>query len=103
MKLLTAATLFAAATMVRSNGILSGFPFAYDALLQLWQLLSDGLSVGAVTRLGVIVLGGCIVAVGIILPQFIAYASFCLPDGVSRPWCQWAIPSIYGWVQDQNW
>lgn len=103
VKVLTAAALFAAATMVRSNGILSGFLFAYDALLQLGQLVSRGLCMDRVIRLAVVVLGGCIVAVGMILPQVAAYATFCMSEGVSRPWCQWTIPSIYGWVQDQYW
>lgn len=102
VKVLTAAVLFAAATTVRSNGILSGFLFAYDALLQLWRLMSNGPSVSAIHRLGVIILGGCTVAVGTIWPQFVAYKTFCTDD-VSRPWCQWTLPSIYGWVQEQYW
>lgn len=103
VKIVTAAALFAAATMVRSNGILSGFLFAFDALLQLRRFLSEGFSFALVTRLGVIILGGCIVAVGMILPQFAAYETFCLEKGVSRAWCQWTIPSIYGWVQNRYW
>lgn len=103
VKVLTAAALFAAATMVRSNGLLSGFLFAYDAALLLWRLLSNGLSVDSVIRLGFIILGGCIVAVGFILPQFVAYTAFCMSEGVSRPWCERTIPSIYGWVQEQYW
>lgn len=102
VKVLTAAVLFAVATTVRSNGILSGFLFAYDALVQLWRLMSNGPSVAAIHRLGVIILGGCTVAVGMIWPQFVAYTMLC-NDGVSRPWCRWTLPSIYGWVQEKYW
>lgn len=101
-KVLTAAVFFATATAVRSNGILSGFLFAYDAWILLWRLVSEGLSAKAVVRLGVIILGGCIVATGMIWPQFVAYTTFCTGN-VTRPWCQWTIPSIYGWVQEQYW
>lgn len=102
VKVLTSAVLFAAATMVRSNGILSGFLFAYDALILAWRIMSDGPSVRVLARLGVTILGGCVVAVGMVWPQFVAYTTYCT-EGVSRPWCQWTIPSIYGWVQDHYW
>lgn len=103
VKLLGAAVLFAVATTVRSNGILSGFLFAYDAVWQLRRVLSHGLSWDVVVRLGVIVVGGCVVALGFVLPQVVAYTTYCLPDSTARPWCQWTIPSIYGWVQEQYW
>lgn len=103
VKLLASAVLFAAATMVRSNGIISGFLFAYDALILAWRIVSGGPSIKAVARLSVIILGGCIVAVGMIWPQFVAYTAYCMTEGISRPWCQRTIPSIYGWVQDRYW
>lgn len=103
IKLLTAAVIFAAATTVRSNGILSGFLFAYDAFLQLWKIGSQGLSLDGCVHLSVIIIGGCIVALGIIFPQFIAYMTHCTSHAVSRPWCQWTLPSIYAWVQNKYW
>ena len=102
-KLLGAAVLFAVATTVRSNGILSGFLFAYDAVWQLRRVFCHGLSWDVVVRLGAIVVGGCVVALGFVLPQVVAYTTYCLPDSTARPWCQWTIPSIYGWVQEQYW
>lgn len=102
-KLLSAALLFAVATTVRSNGILSGFLFAYDAVWQFRRVIVHGLSVDAVVRLGVIVLGGCVVGLGMVLPQIVAYSTYCLDDSITRPWCQWTVPSIYGWVQEQYW
>lgn len=103
VKLLGAALLFAVATTVRSNGILSGFLFAYDAVWLLRRGVLHGLSGDAVLRLGVIVLGGCVVGLGMVLPQVIAYTTYCQDDSITRPWCQWTIPSIYGWVQEQYW
>lgn len=100
-KLLGAAIFFAVATTVRSNGILSGFLFAYDAICQLRRVILHGLSRDVVVRLSVLVLGGCVVALGMVLPQWVAYTTYCTT--CSRQWCQWTLPSIYGWVQDQYW
>ncbi|KAH8428207.1 ER membrane glycoprotein subunit of the GPI transamidase complex-like protein, variant 3 [Aspergillus melleus] len=102
-KLLLAALVFSAATVVRSNGFLSGFLFAYDALVQLQRLLSRGVSVDAFVHLGVVVISGCILALGFVVPQLFAYAQYCMTEDVSRPWCRRLIPSIYGWVQDNYW
>lgn len=99
-KLLGAAVFFAVATTVRSNGILSGFLFAYDAIWQLRRLLLHGLSFDVAVRLAVIIVGGFVVALGLVLPQWVAYTTYCTDN---RPWCQWTIPSIYGWVQGQYW
>ncbi|KAJ5086555.1 hypothetical protein NUU61_007862 [Penicillium alfredii] len=102
-RVLTAAALFAIATMVRSNGILSGFLFAYDACVLAWGTLTQGPSIHNTLRLVVIVLGGCIVASGMVIPQLLAYRTYCMPDAGSRPWCGWTVPSIYGWVQERYW
>ncbi|KAE8132352.1 GPI mannosyltransferase 2 [Aspergillus pseudotamarii] len=101
--LLLAAALLSIATAVRSNGILSGALFAYDALLQLRMIISQGISGDNLLRLGVIVVGGCVVALGLIVPQWIAYTAFCMSDEPLRPWCEQLIPSIYGWVQVHYW
>lgn len=100
---LTAAVIFAFATLVRSNGILSGFLFAYDAALLAWSIVTQGPSRRAIRRLGVIVLGGSIVALGMIVPQIMAYRTYCTLETNSRPWCSWAVPSIYSWVQGHYW
>ncbi|KAH2444774.1 ER membrane glycoprotein subunit of the GPI transamidase complex-like protein [Aspergillus fumigatus] len=103
LKLLAAAVLISAATAVRSNGILGGVLFAYDALLQLPQILSRGLSLAVVSRLAVIVLGGCVIALGMAVPQYIAFNAFCMTSNAPRPWCGWTIPSIYRFVQEKYW
>ncbi|KAJ5815092.1 hypothetical protein N7474_006869 [Penicillium riverlandense] len=101
--LLTSAALFAVATTVRSNGILSGFLFAYDAAVLVWRTFSQGLSLHNTIRLGMVVLGGCIVALGTIVPQFLAWRVYCASATDPRPWCEWTVPSISAWVQGHYW
>lgn len=103
IQVLTAAALFAVATMVRSNGILSGFLFAYDALMVGWAILTQYPSLHNIRRLSVIILGGCIVALGMLVPQVLAYRAYCMSEENLRPWCSLTVPSIYGWVQGYYW
>ncbi|KAE8148777.1 GPI mannosyltransferase 2 [Aspergillus avenaceus] len=103
VKLLLAAIIFSIPTTVRSNGILSGALFAYDALLQLWRMSSQGVSGVTLIRLAAIVGGGCLVGLGFIVPQWIAYTEFCMEERSVRPWCGRPIPSIYVWVQAHYW
>lgn len=100
---LAAALLFSLATLVRSNGILSGFLFAYDAAILGWSTLTEGPSRRTTRRLAVIILGGSIVALGMVVPQIIAYREYCSLGTTPRPWCSWTVPSIYTWVQGQYW
>lgn len=102
-QVLGSALLFAIATTVRSNGILSGFLFAYDALILSWTILTQGPSIRTIRRLLIIGLSGAIVALGTVVPQVIAYRAYCLAETELRPWCTWAIPSIYTWVQEFYW
>ncbi|KAJ5089597.1 hypothetical protein N7532_008281 [Penicillium argentinense] len=100
---LTAGVLFGLATLVRSNGILSGFLFAYDAAILSWTALTQGIPYRTIRRLVVIILGGSIVALGMIVPQIFAYRSYCMVETSARPWCNWPLPSIYSWVQGHYW
>ncbi|RDW60492.1 DUF409 domain protein [Aspergillus mulundensis] len=102
VKLLITGCLFAVATAIRSNGILSGILLAYDAFAQTYKIITRR-SFGAIVRLGFLVLSGSTVALGLMIPQYFAYIAYCMNEGVSRPWCQSFIPSIYGWVQAHYW
>lgn len=103
LQVVTAAVSFAIATMVRSNGILSGFLFAYDAGILAWAILTQGPSLHTSRRLAVIVFGGCIVSLGMIVPQILAYRIYCTSQEDPRPWCNSTLPSIYTWVQAYYW
>lgn len=100
---LTAGCLFALATSVRSNGILSGCLFFYDAVSGCLDILSRGISLSSVRRMIFILLGGSIITLGLIGPQYIAYTTYCADAASSRPWCEQRLPSIYVWVQSHYW
>lgn len=102
LQVLVAGGLFGIATLVRSNGILSGFLFAYDAILLAWDVLTQGLSLHKLRRLAIIGLSGIFVALGMLIPQFLAYRTYCLAE-LDRPWCGWTLPNIYTWVQGHYW
>ncbi|KAL5336805.1 GPI mannosyltransferase 2 [Aspergillus crustosus] len=102
-KLLLAGCFFAAAAFIRSNGILSGILLAYDALKQSYNIISRRPFIATTIRLGFVGVSGCIVALGLVFPQYIAYTAYCAGETSPRPWCQSLVPSIYGWVQDHYW
>ncbi|KAI9758619.1 MAG: ER membrane glycoprotein subunit of the GPI transamidase complex-like protein [Candelina submexicana] len=96
------------ATTVRSNGLLNGFLFAYDFLKIVPSLWTLKISVSQFRRLAMLGIGGVLVAVGGLLPQWVAYQEYCqLPptsSGVERRlWCTNTFPSIYAWVQSSYW
>ncbi|KAI9846257.1 MAG: ER membrane glycoprotein subunit of the GPI transamidase complex-like protein [Sclerophora amabilis] len=102
--------LFGAAGTVRSNGLLGGLLFLCDASLIVFRGLREFQSIGlpALRRLAALVLGGCLVASGMLIPQWIAYDEFCRRPASStsaglRPWCGRLVPSIYSWNQDHYW
>ncbi|KAL2866583.1 DUF409 domain protein [Aspergillus lucknowensis] len=102
-KLLLSGCLFAVATTIRSNGILSGVLLAYDALWQSFDVISQRSFRAAGIRLCFTIFSGCVIASGLLIPQYLAYATYCLTGGISRPWCHSVPPSIYGWVQSHYW
>ncbi|KAM5487568.1 ER membrane glycoprotein subunit of the GPI transamidase complex-like protein [Microsporum canis] len=102
LKLLSAGALFAAATTVRSNGLLSGLLFVYDAVFGLQQIITHGLSWHVLRRLAMVGVGGSLILIGVVGPQYVAYKDFCLAED-PRPWCNRLFPSIYTWVQSCYW
>lgn len=102
---LAAGAVFGLATTVRSNGLLSGALFLYDAAATAISLSRGGLSIEPFRRLVVIAMGGCLVALGAIIPQYRVYSEYCNHDvGYQmRPWCNDYVPSIYAWVQRHYW
>jgi phosphatidylinositol glycan class V len=109
--------VLAAATTLRTNGLLNGALFAYDALVWAIRLSS---AIGIVPlRLRFLefeksyqlpsiwstVVAGVAVAMGFIFPQYRAYQEFCRGDmsGSQPPWCAARVPSIYASIQARYW
>jgi phosphatidylinositol glycan class V len=102
--LISSGTFFALATLVRSNGLFSGLIFLSDLLVCVPSILKNRLSRNELRRIIVTCLAGVQVAVGYIFPQVLAYQEYCNTDqGVTSPWCQKTIPSVYTWVQSKYW
>lgn len=90
--------------MIRSNGLLSGSIFAWDAVafIPLLPSIIQDRDLNAVIGLAGTVLGGILIGIGYILPQMEAYQVFCTL-GNTRPWCDETLPSIYTFVQSHYW
>jgi len=101
--LLLSGVLFGAATTFRSNGILSGLLLLEEALRTL-SLLRYDRRMAVLGRLVAAGLGGMAVALGFVLPQYIAYREYCQSlDIAPRAWCDKPLPSIYTFVQNHYW
>lgn len=103
LKVLVSGTLFAIATTVRSNGVLSGMLFAYDAVVGLIGVMRNGISFPLIRRLGFVFLGGSLILIAMVGPQYVAYKIYCQDAVAPRSWCNNTIPSIYTWVQSYYW
>lgn len=103
--ILASGVLFAVATLVRSNGLLSGLIFLYDAVKFVPQILTLQFRLQDLRRLFITCVAGLITACGYIIPQLQAYEQYCGAGRAAsgRPWCSTLIPSIYTWVQDHYW
>lgn len=92
---------FALSTLFRSNGLLHGTIFLFDAIACLRTCLRAP-NASNLAHLITIVIAGSFIAIGFTLPQAIAYFQYCTPEP-SRPWCSHMPPSIYSWVQKHYW
>ncbi|EPE08124.1 glycosyltransferase family 76 protein [Ophiostoma piceae UAMH 11346] len=104
---LAAGISFGVATVFRTNGLLNGVVFAYEAVTEALHFLRQP-STSLFRRLVFIGLGGLCVAAGSAIPQTVAYLQFCSePSGVPgedyRSWCKATVPSIYNFVQERYW
>jgi phosphatidylinositol glycan class V len=97
--------MFGLATMMRSNGLLSGLVLLYDVGRYLPRVVSMRLTMHDVRRIVVTCVAGSVIALGFVWPQYLAFTQFCSSSrSRDRPlWCRNAIPSIFTWVQSHYW
>lgn len=97
--------IFSCATMIRSNGLLSGFLFVSDVVSCVPSLLNGGTNRHELRFIVVTCFAGALLALGYVLPQYMAFREYCTPVvGVTTPpWCHKMIPSVYSWVQSKYW
>ncbi|KAJ0110133.1 hypothetical protein J7T55_000565 [Diaporthe amygdali] len=106
---LLAGLAFGLATYFRTNGLLNGAPLAFDFLWTFYQLTEDldfRKTPDYIRRLVVLGIAGLTVAAGSVLPQYVAYQTYCSSTSATsetRPWCTHLVPSIYNFVQKQYW
>ncbi|KAL9121889.1 MAG: hypothetical protein Q9187_001556 [Circinaria calcarea] len=102
---ITAGCLLGLATTLRSNGLMGGLIFAYDAVQNTMTLFCKDKSIASLQKLLVTALAGSLVGLGAVAPQYLAYQEFCTSRqiGESRAWCSSLVPSIYAWVQSHYW
>jgi GPI mannosyltransferase 2 len=102
---LSSGLLFGLATLMRSNGLLSGLLFVYDVGRYVPRAVSMQLTTHDMRRVLVTTMAGTMIAVGYILPQYLAYREYCVhsPSLEGPPWCSRTIPGIYTWVQSHYW
>jgi phosphatidylinositol glycan class V len=94
--------MFGLATSARSNGLFNGLFFLYDAAKTVMHLRSHP-CFSTVRSLLACCVGGAFVGLGMLVPQIIAYANFCLEEQSRSRWCARWVPSIYLWVQQHYW
>jgi phosphatidylinositol glycan class V len=102
---LSSGLLFFGATLMRSNGLMSGLILLYDVGRYIPRVVSMQLNMHDIRRIVVTCVAGVLVALGFILPQYLAYADFChqSPSSLNPSWCKNSVPSIYSWVQRRYW
>jgi phosphatidylinositol glycan class V len=100
--LLMSGVLLGSSTLIRSNGILNGLIFAYEAIACGITILRHGLSFNRLRRLVTIGIAGIAVGLPFVYPQYLAYQQYCHSDNPSS-WCNNYLPSIYAHVQSFYW
>ena len=96
---------FGVATMLRSNGLLSGLLFLFELFREISEARHTSNLNSKMSRLGALIGGGVVMAICATVPQFLAYLTYCVNVEIPfrRAWCLRSVPSIYAWVQSHYW
>lgn len=102
---LAAGLSFGIATMMRSNGLLSGLLFLLELTREASKVRHISDLISKAYRLSALCCGGFLMAACATMPQLVAYLTYCVDVDVPfrRQWCSRPIPSIYTWVQSYYW
>lgn len=104
---ISAGAAFGLATACRSNGLLNGIPFAAECIIIVHGLLASPITPASVTTSPAALLapgvGGVLVAMGSVVPQYLAWVRYCSGASEARAWCGRTVPSIYSFVQEHYW
>lgn len=97
----SAGVVWGVASTVRGNGVLSGTILAYRAVTLLGTLPSPA----GLLRMIFTVMAGILVALGYIVPQWIAHQQYCSQGAMTTApvWCSRIPPSIFTYVQAHYW
>lgn len=83
--------VFALGCGIRGNGVLWGIIFVND--------LYDAVKSKEVQKAISVIIGGSFMGLALLIGQAYPYFTYC----PGREWCDYLIPSIYGYVQDKYW
>ncbi|KAJ0337920.1 hypothetical protein COL922a_006233 [Colletotrichum nupharicola] len=104
---ISAGAAFGLAAACRSNGLLNGIPFAAECIIIVHGLLASPITPASVTASLAALLapgvGGVLVAMGSVVPQYLAWVRYCSGASEARAWCGRTVPSIYSFVQEHYW
>lgn len=102
---LAAGLSFGIATMMRSNGLLSGLLFLFELTREASKIKRISDLASKALHLSALFCGGLLMAACAVVPQLVAYSTYCVNIDVPfrRQWCSRLIPSIYTWVQSHYW
>lgn len=105
-----AGALFAASTLLRSNGLLWGLFFLSDLSVSVRALYNSRqpspghclLQRKLIFIVLQVITGGALIAVAFFGVQYYAYTIYCTTSSTA-PWCSKRIPLIYSYIQSKYW
>ncbi|ORX95224.1 mannosyltransferase [Basidiobolus meristosporus CBS 931.73] len=95
----SAAVVWALGTSTRSNGITYAGFFIFDLCIKNRTKSSRVYMAQVAKAVGLSI----VTMLGMMSFQLYGYVSYCVNQNDPRPWCEYRIPSIYSFVQEEYW